>query len=233
MSQLALSQATVGSCCYILGAGFSCGAGLPLSNDFLDKMKAVRPQYYLGKTLPPLNVPMENLFRFRSERLKLFDDSLKNNVEFWLSLVSAGTLGSITSRGFTKYHMQIAIAQVIEYYVRSATNYEYIDKFVFYANKSKNNAIVTLNYDDLVEQSCERSMVPYRHGFKKGGYNGYFDLDISSFNKEMFDIDENHATIPILKLHGSYNWIAKNYETLKLVGDMHNFFFSNHGVLGK
>ena len=93
---------------YFLGAGFSCGADLPLSNNFLEKMKEVHVQYCLGETPPSLNVPMDELFRFRTKITELFDKSLINNVEFLLSLVSARTLGSTASRGFDKYQMQIA-----------------------------------------------------------------------------------------------------------------------------
>ena len=82
MSRSSHSPINNDSVTYILGAGFSCGTGLPLSYNFLEKMKEVHPQYQLGITPPSLNVPMDELFRFRTERFGLFDQKLLNNVEF-------------------------------------------------------------------------------------------------------------------------------------------------------
>ncbi|MBU2831866.1 SIR2 family protein [Acidithiobacillus ferriphilus] len=224
MSGSSLSQINNASVAYILGAGFSCGAGLPLSCNFLNKMKEVHPQYQLGKTPPPLNVPMDELFRFRTKRSRLFDESLTNNVEFWLSLVSARTLGSIASRGFTKYQMQIAIAQTIAHYVLPPKNTGFVDSFVGQIRSSSNNtAVITLNYDDLIERSCERVKIPYRYGFRLQGFDGTFKVDLSKHNGKMLDIDEKQSSMPIYKLHGSYNWMAEQ-ENINLISDMQHFF---------
>lgn len=215
---------------YILGAGFSCGAGLPLSCNFLDKMNKVHPQYQLGKTPPSLNVPMDELFRFRADRFGLFDKTLLNNVEFWLSLVSARTLGSISSRGFNKYQMQIAIAQTIAYYVDLSVknaSADFVNSFVDIIGSSntfkQNNTVITLNYDDLIERACERIGVHYRHGFKHRGFNGTFKVDLSDYNGRMLNVNEEQSSVPIYKLHGSYNWMTE-LENIQLISDMQHFF---------
>ena len=231
MSGSSLSQINNDSVTYILGAGFSCGAGLPLSYNFLDKMKEVHPQYQLGKTPPPLNVPMDELFRFRSQRPGLFDASLINNVEFWLSLVSARSLGSIKSRGFNKYQMQIAIAQTIAYYVDLSVknaSADFVNSFVDIIGRSNtfkpnNNTVITLNYDDLIERACERVGGHYRYGFKRRGFNGTFKVDLSDYNGKMLDVNEEQSSVPIYKLHGSYNWMTEQ-EDIQLISDMQHFF---------
>lgn len=227
MSGSRISQINNSSATYILGAGFSCGAGLPLSYDFLNKMKKVHPQYQLGKTPPPLNVPMDELFRFRAERSGLFDPNLLDDVEFWLSLVSARTLGSIASRGFTKYQMQIAIAQTIAHYVHLSEKVDFVDSFVSQINNSTNGAIITLNYDDLIERSCERVGIPYRCGFEHHGFSGEFDLNLSNHNGRMLDIAEKPSSMPIYKLHGSYNWMAEQ-ENISIISDMQHFFSNQY-----
>ena len=210
---------------YFLGAGFSCGADLPLSNNFLEKMKEVHVQYCLGKTPPSLNVPMDELFRFCTKRTELFDNSLINNVEFLLSLVSARTLGSTAGRGFNKYQMQIAIAQTIAHYVHlSEKNANFVNIFVGkIRNSSNDTTIITLNYDDLIERSCERVNIHYRYGFKRQGFDGTFNIDSSDYNGKMLDLDENKLSLPIYKLHGSYNWMAEQ-ENINLISDMRRFF---------
>ena len=208
---------------YILGAGFSCGTGLPLSYNFLEKMKEVHPQYQLGITPPSLNVPMDELFRFRTERFGLFDQKLLNNVEFWLSLVSARTLGSVASRDFIKYQMQISIAQTIEYYTNNSKYTDFVDHFIVETDKHNKKAIITLNYDDLLEQSCERLKKPFRHGFIRHASEPAFDLDHSLYTGNMLDVHEKLSSIPIFKLHGSYNWMIKG-NSLHIISDMRKLF---------
>ncbi|MDD5279041.1 SIR2 family protein [Acidithiobacillus sp.] len=210
---------------YILGAGFSCDAGLPLSYDFLDRMENVRPLYQLGKTPPSLNVPMDELFLFRSQRDKLFDKSLINNVEFWLSLVSARSLGNVATRGFNKYKMQIAIAQTIAYYVDIATQSvktSYVISFVKNVVKY-GDQLITLNYDDLIERACDQVVKPYKYGFVGQVIGGAFKVDMSNYNEQMLDVNENISSIPIYKLHGSYNWMTKQ-EDVQVISDMQRFF---------
>lgn len=225
MSEYSLPQTTDNFTCYILGAGFSCGAGLPLSNNFLEKMDEVHAQYYLGITPPSLNVPMDELFRFRNKRSEFFDQYMSNNVEFWLSLVSARTLGNVASRGFNKYMMQIAIAQTIAHYVQNSKNITFIDQFITLVKQSEKRAIITLNYDDLIERSCERVEIPYTYGINYRGLNHIFKIDLLNYKGKMLVDNEVQSSIPIYKLHGSYNWIAEQ-ENILFISDMQNFFLN-------
>ena len=230
-----MTENNAGSVIYILGAGFSCGAGLPLSNNFIEKMGIVRNEYNSILKDHPVSVkePIKELFQFHARKQNLFDESLINNIEFLLSLVSAITLGGISSRGFTKYKMQIAIAQTIAHYVNLSSQTGYIDKFVRQIRSSTNQStIITLNYDDLIERSCERVQKKYRYGFKKRGYDGYFDIDQSDYVGAMLDTDEDETSMPIYKLHGSYNWLTENGNgSVRLFSDMQRFF-SNKSFWG-
>ncbi|EGQ63509.1 hypothetical protein GGI1_19879 [Acidithiobacillus sp. GGI-221] len=212
------------STCFILGAGFSRDAGLPLSYDFLEKMEYVRPLYVLGKTLPVLNVPIDELFRFREARKDLFSHDVLNNIEVLLSLVSARNLGNISSRGFTRFQMQIAISQTIAYYVHNANNNSYLHKFVDGLSRSAKSSIITLNYDDLIERACESNSTPYSLGIARRAFGGVFDIDCSMYIGNMLDIDERVSSLPIYKLHGSCNWMACQDKNVTVISDMQEFF---------
>ncbi len=207
---------------FFLGAGFSADAGLPVSNSFMNSMRNAGKNYFLEKTPPSLNVPIREFLGYQDGKKEIFDSALISNIEFWLSLVSAKSLGGISNRGFTKLQMQVAISQTIEHCVSglSPENENYVDSFV---NKfGKNSTVITFNYDDLVERACDRNDMRYRYGFKIHGFDSKFTV---YFHNRKFDPDENPSSFPIFKLHGSYNWIVKNNtNNIFVVSDMNGFF---------
>jgi hypothetical protein len=216
---------------FILGAGFSADAGLPLSSNFVSEMEKVSEQYYyLGKSPPSLNVPMRDLFEYIEKHRHYFEPNSVNNIELWLSLVSARNIGNNNGRNFIKLQMQIMISQTIEYFVSLNNNTSYIDKFIRCAFvHEKDSCVITLNYDDLIERSCEKLKKPFRYGFKNFGFDNRFINYESSYTGKMLDINDHKSSLPILKLHGSYNWIAERnklsqIDSVRIICDMRNAF---------
>lgn len=187
---------------YILGAGFSKGAGLPLTNQLLSLLheQASYMEYDNSKWGQAGRI-LENLkYYYPREKFthaKIASGKFNHiNIEEFLSLVAAESFFLHPSDRMTEhgsyfislckkwlseiilYHQEIGLKNIPDHY----------DKFV---QSLDNSLILTFNWDTVIENLCEKNDKKYRYQLYEKNY------------------DAITKSVPIIKLHGSIDWVSR------------------------
>lgn len=220
---------------YILGAGYSKEAGLPLANEFFPAMRNVRDR--LEHQAPTILVPLNETLRFVNDLHNRFDVPMPirlDNLEDVFSLIAAESLGQNRRPGFDRFMMQNAIAYTLAIKTRdiyeedAKITSDYARWLTIMTGGAKaddlgNTSIITLNYDDIIERSCQRNKIRYNLGFsfEEGHYKPYPD-DLSLLNSMWLASSSDTNSLSLYKLHGSIRWLRqkdnKGQESLQ-IGD--------------
>lgn len=195
---------------YLLGAGASKDAGAPLANEILPIIKNYSEEYGeegYSHTSKFLNeIKMKFINPFQEEIMNgLF------NIEDALSLTYNRTLFEILMNLNYQRHslaLRNRLKWAIFYIIRKATwnnpNWKLYNKFVD-EKINKNDVILSVNYDLVIEDALKRVYGSYNCGFPKEEATSPITLfDFSQQRKEIFE------GILLLKLHGSLNWLKCN-----------------------
>jgi len=191
---------------FIIGAGFSKPAGLPLTSELLPLVhqKATEKEYSnsdgvipMGQAVmlleelryyfPLLNVTHNNIIHGRLGR--------HINLEKFLSFLAAESTFLSTSDRFNEHGSKLLafikqwIGEVI--YERQIKHFKNIPDFYnVFIKQLCNSLILTFNWDTLIETLLDFQNIKYR-----------YQLNVEDF-------DERRNSIPLLKLHGSINWFS-------------------------
>ena len=224
---MASVNATSGGNVYILGAGFSRDAGLPLMGDFLEKAKCAYDwlkQEKRASDAQAVAVLLELQEDCRTMKFRVRVDS--ENIESLFSLASATTDARLVR------DCKCAIAAVIDFaaktskepqcrmsvssnmttpswyqlepMVRERSVYDWYAA-VFGEGPSlgagESDVVITLNYDVTLEAALRRLGIPFGYGL---------DRTTIVFDAESHWMEEQYsrAGLQILKLHGSLNWLS-------------------------
>ncbi len=215
---------------YVLGAGASKAAGIPLMSDFipeleqdlqdpksnthryLESRKRSKPeevviglrdlQSMLAKHPQSLNI---NGSPVPDVELMLSAlDSLKNADQDPMSYLTTG----FKTEAEKVRPLSDDIADVLRYYVRyrcvcrSAEDTAYLDPLVI-TSKGVPLEIYSLNYDPCIEIACERNNLSYTDGFS------------NHWDPELFGNDSYR--VKLYKLHGSVTWYRMVNDSKQLV----------------
>lgn len=182
---------------FILGAGFSKQAGMPLATDLMDHMRRKFRESKGGDALKWLGCLQE-----RIEWLK-GGNSYKINIEevfdlAWFDievfkmkqqLSQFGRRNGFTPwqeaedrQGWLVWMLRYLVDVILDEQKKARTKLDLINKFSIYLNPD--DAVITFNYDSLLEESLEKQKKKWWYGFKK----------------------EEDFGLKILKMHGSINW---------------------------
>lgn len=189
---------------YILGAGFSAPAGLPLASELWQEVcHRIKDQewsnyhfqkdlnYYLNfkKECDSIEISPENV---NFEEFLGFLD-----VEFHLGLLGSDMWSSDGNK--TQCIIKTLIAQILT--EKMPSKEEISPLYINFAKKLKHgDTVLTFNYDTLLERALEVAEVPYRlfpYHYKTIGEDG------SS------SIDSDDEEVVIYKLHGSIDWFDR------------------------
>lgn len=233
---------------YILGAGFSKEIGLPLQDDFLLVAKDV---FFKN---PVLCKHFEKVFEYQDKlsKMRKFLNYPLLNLEHLFNLIEMDIFYSKSSEiesvkeCFTKLICDVLVEKTPNPFQHSDTgkllanrsafqNYQaFLDLFVNEQNTTRNDTIITFNYDLVLEgAACMRNWwinqknyslappPPYTKFNTSFGKNNIVFGDIRNHftkgNEQIFlnnDIfDESDNSIKLLKLHGSINWEDSNGKT--------------------
>jgi hypothetical protein len=191
---------------FIIGAGFSKLAGLPLTCELLPLVyqKATEKKYFnsdgevhMGQAVmlleelqyyfPLLKVTHNNIIHGRLGK--------QINLEKFLSFVAAESTFLSTGDRFNEHgskflaFIKLWMAEVI--YEKQTNFFKNIPDFYYvFAKQLCNSLILTFNWDTLIETLFDKQNIKYR-----------YQLNIENF-------DERKNSIPLLKLHGSINWFS-------------------------
>ncbi len=192
---------------FILGAGFSRPAGLPLATELLPLLH--------HKASSPILLEPSNKKKFKYTSNYLLDElryyyplsqithtnisrgKCDINIEEFLSFMASESAflhpgDRLTEHGskfisFAKQWLGEIIYEIQVDKFKSLPSF-YSD----FTSRLSSSLVLTFNWDTLLEHLFEIQNIKYRH-----------QLNVSTYSKRM-------ASIPLLKLHGSIDWVSKN-----------------------
>ena len=203
---------------YILGAGFSKEAKLPLADEFFPAMQEVRDT--LENQSPHIMVPLNQILTFHADLKKSFitPPININNIEDVFSLIASDSLGRNDSN-LQRFMMQMAVAYTLSIKTRNlclndpsiVSDYaRWLSIMVGNVKRDDlgNTAIITLNYDEIIEISCRHNSFKYNHGFVPDLHPYELRKDEQSFlTNSVFTSSLDTNSLSIYKLHGSVRWL--------------------------
>ena len=187
---------------FILGAGFSKPAGLPLGDQLFSEILKLARQRGIEQIINrDIEFFLQYLKRTKGKRITEDEINLEEfisylDIEHYLTLEGSdhwsgqGNKSQMTIRNL--------IALLIYSYERKITESQWSLYEDFVSRLDLNTWIFTFNYDTILEKMLEKKNIPFRLFPYRYKYNNETDYD---------DKDE----IVILKMHGSINWFDKSY----------------------
>jgi hypothetical protein len=190
---------------FILGAGFSRGAGLPLAHELWSEVRrrASRLEGRAGKFGRDIQSYIE--FRRRTEGLHLSEDDIPFeqfmeflDLEHFLGLRGKDTWsddGNETTIVVKHLISQIIIELLI---ALPAIPVAYLE---FARRLRPDDIVFTFNYDTLLERACDEVGTTYR-------------LSLTTYGEVEGDfgtVDSTDEAVRILKVHGSVDWFSRRH----------------------
>jgi len=190
---------------FILGAGASCDAGIPVMNNFLKVARNLKNQ---SKISPNSKELFDLVFRAKKEITKMqskFNIENPNNIEVLFAQFEMaellGKLGDMEAEEIVnlKKAVNILISETIEnsfylnpkddYFLPSDTYNRFVQLIQKILLKGETVSIITFNYDIALEYALQFNRQPFDYCLLGGSV--------------LFD---SNSKIKLLKLHGSLNW---------------------------
>ena len=199
---------------FIIGAGFSLPAGMPLTNMLLPMIhkKASEKEYFdtNGKEkMGQAKVLLEYLQYYypildiSHEKIINGEINDKVNLEEFLSFVAAESTFLGAGERFSEHGSKFLafikqwLGEII--YENQLIKFNEIPEFYkSFIDQIKNSLIITFNWDTLLENLFDAQNIKYRN-----------QLNIDDHNYQ-----ERKKSIPLLKLHGSIDWFSKKNENI-------------------
>jgi hypothetical protein len=219
---------------FVLGAGFSKPAGLPLGEELFSAVRKLIEERY-GKNTK-FQRDLEYYIRYRSvcDGLVLQEDTI--DLEGFMSFLDIehflGLRGSDTwSREGNESQLMVrmAIGEVIQ--SRTPPANQLPDFYYRFADQlSIADTVFTFNYDVILERAFEHIGKPYR----------LFPHRFSAIGRFTNIVDSDADEVPLLKLHGSVDWFDdRSYleltEDLRAQGSIRppiHSVFNNKAIYG-
>lgn len=191
---------------YILGAGFSVAAGLPLADDLWKEVcrRALCMPGRAGQFREELDYYIN--FKERTEGLRLqheevnFEEFLGFlDIEHYLGLRGPDTWSEDGNE--SQVIVKTLIAQILTECMPAADSIPSL--YLKFAEKLQPyDRVITFNYDILLERACERVGKPYR----------LVPTRYASISNGVGLIDNSsHDEVAILKMHGSIDWFNRKH----------------------
>jgi hypothetical protein len=203
---------------FILGAGFSRPAGLPLAPELWQEVRN-RAERISGRA-DKFKEDLETYLRYRSDCDGLtlavddvdFEDFLGFlDVEFYLDLRGSDTWSEDGNE--TQVMVKTLIAQVLTERTPSTAAIPQL-YLKFAEGLEPQDTVVTFNYDILLERALTLIGRPFR----------LFPRRYKSVGRGTAEVDDSGKEVKILKLHGSIDWFdKKRYRKLEEMRASHGF----------
>jgi len=231
-----------GEIIFLLGAGASFDANIPISKAMLDqlekKLNDVSPenewkdyknlyyciksgiQYGIGITNKPIEFNIEIIINTIEELLKSYEHPIYPFVGSWVPrLTELAGVDFVNIKNFKK----LILTQL-----RNWMEINKIDDCAYYSgiiNFQKQIefplSVFSLNYDLCLETQCVKNNVEYNRGFENGIWS------YKNFQRPG-DIE---SPINLYKIHGSIDWELKNYEVHEKVGIIDRRNIEEHAII--
>jgi hypothetical protein len=216
---------------FILGAGFSSSAGLPLTNDLLQLVHKQASQMQYGDEPWGQAERLINELKYYYPNKDFTHEKIQSgefneiDIEEFLSFISAESSflypgDKLTQHG--SYFISFCKKWIGEILVNKQIGIlnripQFYHEFV---RNLDNSMILTFNWDTVIETLFESNNIPYRYQLNSKDY------------------DSRNKSIPLIKMHGSIDWFSKsnvriNEEHLKFenIGDEFTNMVKAKGIL--
>jgi len=187
---------------FILGAGFSRPAGLPLGTQLFSEILALAKLRGIEHIISrDIEFFLQYLKRTKGKRTKEEEINLEEFISY-LDIEHYLTLEGKDHWSGRGNKSQMAIKNLIALLLYSKERQITEDQWSLYedfVNKlDLNSWIFTFNYDTILEKTLEKKNIPFRLFPYRNKHNNITGID-------------NKDEIVILKMHGSINWFDKTY----------------------
>lgn len=194
---------------FILGAGFSKPAGMPLGDEFFELILKEAKKTILYK-----NILKRDIERFLEYYNKINCSSITENeinfeefisyldIEHYLALKGKNTWTIEVNRSQLVIRNLIAKILYQKMSLMKKSDYDLYNTFA--ENLDPGDIIITFNYDTIIERCLERKNKLYR----------LFLDRFSSVSHDGGIIDDSKKEVILLKMHGSIDWFdIEKYDT--------------------
>ena len=204
----------IGNSIFVLGAGFSKPAGLPLGADLFSELISLSKEMSLYSELK------RNIDEFVEYRRLAHGETLDEShidaeefisyidINHRLELSERGTKISLSATNFpdeSQKIMRYLIARIIHLAQSKMTDKNARLYKEFVCRLKPGDIIITFNYDTVLESALEDSKIAYR-------LFPYPHLE-STFDTLYHSLRNDDEEVVLLKMHGSIDWFDKtNYE---------------------
>ena len=192
---------------FVLGAGFSCAAGVPLALPLWKEIRETAAKYPKDLRAHKFNTDLESYIAFRKDALgeelapeKInFEDFIRHlDIEHYLGLRGGDTWSMEGNEGtiVTKY----LIGKILARHLNKLQ--ETPDLYLDFAKRlDLHDLVITFNYDTLLEQALEAVGKPYR----------LFPYRYETVGEFGSTVDDSRDEVVVLKMHGSIDWFDRTH----------------------
>ncbi len=231
---------------YILGAGFSADAGMPLVKDFMNRMRDAAAWLERQDGREKEVTAIARVLHFKQEAAAKAHPILGDveNVEELFSLASASG-GEVLARDMT-----LALAATLDYGANKAPNKEciveytgsdgvppnwqrllldrqysapsydfYVGVMASYFNKDgpeQRDTIITFNYDTVVEEAMTNLGIAFDYGV----YGRRATVSVSDGRTAHNSCLLELGGLDLLKFHGSINWLPMTPDPSRMIASV-------------
>jgi hypothetical protein len=195
---------------FVLGAGFSKLAGLPLASQLFPLVKAAIERRHGRDTKFQRDLEAYIRYRHIADGVEIPEHAVDLeavlsylDIEHFLELRGSDTWSQEGNE--SQLMIRAAIGEVIQSHTPPTDKLP--DAYYRFAeNLSVHDWILTFNYDVLLERALERVGKPYR----------LFPHRFSSIGRHSNTVDSEREEVVLLKMHGSVDWFHdKQYQELR------------------
>ncbi len=193
---------------YILGAGFSRPAGLPLATELWSEV--YRRGHAMTGRAGQFRDDLDTFIEYKKncEGIKLTPDQVDFeefiaflDVEFHLGLRGKETWSSEGNE--TQVVVKTLIGEILTEWMPSKE--EIPEIYLRFAEILKpNDYVLTFNYDVLLERALETAGVPFRL------FSERYKVDPINPDRKLLFVDDSRDEVVVLKLHGSIDWFDRS-----------------------
>jgi hypothetical protein len=185
---------------FILGAGFSKPAGLPIGSELLDKVrKRVRSQFQQFGWDGPLEREIEEWRKLYPRKPITIESVLAySHRKHFLGLIGSDEYFAHGSRSI------VATKNVIQEVLTTSTPITPPPLYIEFANNlTPRDTVLTFNYDTLLEDTLDAIGKPYSLTPE-----WWLSEDVRNSGAQEY----SPQYVDIIKLHGSVDWYDRNYH---------------------
>lgn len=185
---------------FIIGAGFSKLAGLPLGAELFSLVRSEIEGWYGNES--SLHVDIERYIKYRKTCDGIDIDPAHLDMEEFMSFLDIEHFMELKGSDTWSEEgsaTQLLIRKAIGYVLhnRTPTSNKLPQAYLSFAeNLSVHDIVITLNYDVILERALDHVGKPYR----------LFPCRFSEIGRSSNVVDSSREEVTVLKLHGSLDW---------------------------